>query len=194
MRDNMMLEGRLGTNTDKLPRKMGERMEDARLQRQMNRGAQIKQFAKKTAERIDVAIKRMQKITDRINSRIAKLKATGADTTSVELHIANALASIEKAKQLLVQAENFTTSWVPPEETGTTTITTEPGSQLKIDHSSPMRESFQKAGDELRNAQKEILAAIEAMKQLRSGTTASTTKRVHQTDGSLKTSDESRSE
>jgi hypothetical protein len=70
------------------------------LRARLQAGAEtrIRSFVGKMLERFNAAVERLEKLTLRIESRIAKMKAEGKITTNAETHIAVAKEEIAKAK------------------------------------------------------------------------------------------------
>jgi len=79
-----------------------ERPENARLARI----EAIKKLCQAQTRRAENAIDRMDKLIDRIDEYIAKLEASGVDTTSVENLMDQATDQKNTADDLLIEAEN----------------------------------------------------------------------------------------
>jgi len=77
-----------------------EEKRDARMEkRRQLRDARINAYTERMVHRFDVAIDRLSKIADRIDSRIEKFTERGADTTEAQNAIASAQTKITAAKQ-----------------------------------------------------------------------------------------------
>jgi chromosome segregation ATPase len=59
---------------------------------------QVGNLVEQMTKRFNAAVERLTKIADRIDSRIAKIKATGKDTSGAEASVADARAKINQAK------------------------------------------------------------------------------------------------
>lgn len=86
--------GQMMENMEERHDTMVERMTETR-------DAVAKRLASHTGEIINSAIERLEKIADRIDSRITKLKADNQDTTDSEKYLAEARAHLTDAKTAL---------------------------------------------------------------------------------------------
>lgn len=177
-RDQMMKEGRLNrpgaTNTPDgrpMPAQMKERMQEAKERREENRGERMREFAERTKKRAEAAIDRLVKLTERIEARIAKIKASGKDTSEAESHIAKAKVAIDNAKAMLADAIAKAATFDPSTIASTSDMRAQPG----MSEHSPMREPFKKFNDELKTAHQELNNAVKSLKGILGENKATTT-------------------
>ena len=118
--------------------------------------------------RMNAAINRLKKIADRLDSRIAKEKARGVDTTKAEANIAIARVKIADAETAVSLAANIVSSTTASIDLSSTT--TKPS-----DIGKPVREMLAKARESVFAAHKALVEAIESL----TGVVATSTDREH---------------
>lgn len=106
--------------------------------------------------RMNAAINRLKKIADRLDSRIAKEKARGVDTTKAEANIAIARVKIADAETAVTLAANIVSSAKASVDLSSTT--TKPS-----DVSKPVREALAKAREAVFAAHKALVEAIASL-------------------------------
>ena len=120
-----------------------------------HRGEMMKHAAEVVFNRINAAIKRFNKIADRIDSRIARLKGEGTDTSAVEVNVAAARAKTREAQDALNVARALVV---------TASVTADASSTVGVDAGKPVREQLEKAKQALMSAAKDLQAAIMLLK------------------------------
>ncbi len=123
-----------------------------------HRGEMLKHAAEIIFHRIEAAIKRFNKIGDRIDSRITKQKAQGIDTSAAESSVSAARAKTKEAQEALDSAKALVAS-ARVNADATTTVS--------IDAGKPVREQLQKAKQALEGAAQDLGNAVQALKGLR---------------------------
>ena len=146
MRERMM---RSGSSTDDKRGEMGEKMKG-------HRGEILKNIADTMIKRMQAAIARLEKLADRIDSRIAKLKEGGTDTSDAESKITIARAKISDASAAVTNAEAVLGSAIAnADQTASSSQPTDAGK--------PVREALGKAKDALMSAHKALIDAITSL-------------------------------
>jgi Mg2+ and Co2+ transporter CorA len=95
-----------GSSTTTREQKAADREENREAFKTEKRGAaeeRIKAHVDAMIDRFTKAIEWLEKVTQRIESRIAKLKGEGADTSVSEKHVTDAKAQIVKAKEAIAK-------------------------------------------------------------------------------------------
>ena len=128
------------------------------LRKGEHHGEILKHAAGVVFHRIEAAIKRFNKIADRIDSRIAKQKAQGTDTSAAEASAGGARAKTKEAQEDLDAAKALVISAGVNAGASTTT---------SIDAGKPVREQLEKAKQALEGAAKDLGDAVQALKGLR---------------------------
>lgn len=113
-------------------------------------------FAATMIGRMNAAINRLKKIADRLDSRIAKEKARGVDTTKAEANIAIARVKIADAETAVSLAANIVSSTTASTELGSTTT-------KSSDIGKPVRETLAKARESVFAAHKALVEAIASL-------------------------------
>ena len=106
--------------------------------------------------RMNAAINRLKKIADRLDSRIAKEKARGVDTTKAEANIAIARVKIADAETAVSLAANIVSSTTANIDLNSTT--TKPS-----DIGKPVRETLARARESVFAAHKALVDAISSL-------------------------------
>ena len=119
------------------------------------RGEMMKRAAEVVFNRIDAAIKRFNKIADRIDSRIAKLNGEGTETSAAEADVAAARAKTKEAQDALDAARTLVV---------TPSVTTDASSTALVDAGKPVREQLEKAKQALMAAAKDLQTTIMLLK------------------------------
>lgn len=134
-----------------------ERRTEARARMEEKRSEILKRVSLQMFERMQAAIDRFTKLSDRIDSRIQKLKEQGVDTTKSEglmkitrAKIADASTALEVAKQKVDGAALVADS---------SASSTEP-----VDAGKPVRENLEKARTAIMDAHKALVDAVESLK------------------------------
>lgn len=152
MKERMMnastsIREKLGSTTarEKFQEKRAELTEKAK--------ERVKQFVAKTIKLLNAHHERLSKFVDRIDERLAKIKAGGGDTSTIDPAVATAKAELSEADAAIGALEAaFATG---------TTATDEAGVRS---HLAAMKELAQTAREEIREAHEAIRAALQAMK------------------------------
>ncbi len=113
-------------------------------------------FTKTIIGRMSAAINRLKKIADRLDSRIAKEKARGVDTTKAEANIAIARVKIADAETAVTLAANIVSSATA--NIDLTSTTTKPS-----DIGKPVREALAKAREAVFAAHKALVDSISSL-------------------------------
>lgn len=113
---------------------------------------QVGHLVDQMVKRFNTAVDRLTKIADRIDSRIAKIKATGKDTSSAEKLVADARAKIEQAKGDIVKIPGLVTDGI-----ATTTPKEKFGS---------LRSTAETIRKELEGAQSSLTKAVKVLRGL----------------------------
>ena len=132
-----------------------ERMDEHRGKKEERRGEVMKRMATHMVTKMQAAIDRFTKIADRLDSRVAKLKAKGVNTANAEILIALARAKTTEAMVSLSIAKTQIGSMVVSASTTDSTSNGVGGA---------VRDSMQKTRDAIEAAHK---ALVEATKSLR---------------------------
>lgn len=125
-------------------------------------------FTQNVIKRFNAAIERLDTLTERIDSRIAKIEADGGDTTKAKELMAVAKTQLETAK--------VSTSGVELEVE--TLISVEASTTAEIrDEFDSLKDQIEKAKGDIKKAHASLIEVINSLKkgQLRATTTASTT-------------------
>ena len=93
------------TMNDERKQEMQDRRDEMQKKQMEKRGEILKRNAMKMIERMNAAIERLEKLADRIDSRITKLKEKGVDTTKTIAYLVNARAKIADAKTAVIAAK-----------------------------------------------------------------------------------------
>lgn len=143
--------------------------------RQERRSEILKRMADQMIRRMNAAIERIEKLSDRVDSRIAKLKEKGVDTSAAEANIVIARAKSAEAKAAVLLAETAIAGAAVNADTVTE------GAKPN-DAGKPVREALEKARVATVAAHKALVNAIESLKasvktgvESRKGTTSSVT-------------------
>ena len=118
----------------------------------------------------DATIARLNKIIDRINSRIAKVKAAGGTTADAEAQVALAKTSIASA-----QAHVNTIKGIDVSSTGTSTTTA-------MAAFNTLKAEVKAARQDLQSAKQDLMKAVELLARQNVGIHASTTATVKTND------------
>lgn len=155
MKDCISQNGTLGTTTDCIGQ--GERQADARERMQEKRSEILKHMSEQMFKRMEAAIERLTKLSDRVDSRIQKLKEQGVDTTKSEalikttrVKITEATTAVEAAKQEM--------------EGAATLADTSASSTKPVDAGKKVRDQLEKARVAITAAHKSLVAAVESLK------------------------------
>ncbi len=146
-------------NRDEHKAEMTEKREAMQEKRQEHRGEILKRQAMQLIKVAKAAIERYAKLIERINSRIAKLKAEGKDTTKAEAAIAVAVAKLAEAKAAVALAESSLPNAVLQADASAS-------SSVKIDSGKPVREALAKVREALKAVQKALQATMLALRPL----------------------------
>jgi len=150
MRD-VTLEHRASTTSvrkEEAQERKGERMQE--------RGEMLKGRANLMITRMSAAIDRFSTLADRIDSRIAKLKASGVDTSTAEAKIAIARTKIAEAGVAVTLAKSGVSTAV---------ITADADVSVKpVDAGKAVREALQKALTAIEGARKALVEAIVSLR------------------------------
>jgi hypothetical protein len=150
-----------GTTTASGTRMMNGRGEEQRnIQRQKmeeRKGEILKRMANQMIGRMKAAIDRLSKLADRVDSRIAKLKSKGVDTTVAEANIAIARTKIAAATSAVSAAESAVLGAAAQADViASSTVPSDPGK--------PVREALEKARLAVVDAHKALVDAVESLK------------------------------
>jgi len=141
-------------------RTMPTKMQDVR-ERVMGKRAEIlKRLIDKLTKRMNAAIDRLTKLADRLDSRIAKEKARGVDTSAAQANLAIARTKLADARAAVTLAENAATGAVLSVDA--TASSTKLG-----DVGKSVREALDKAKDAVFLAHKALVDAIASLKGVR---------------------------
>lgn len=148
------MEMRNGTST------IGERKEMLREKMAERRSEILKRIAEMMIHRMEAAIDRMGKIATRIDSRIAKLKERGVNTTASEALLATAREKLTLAKTALVNAKAAM---------GTALVVADvdangDGKPDKVDPGKTVREFLTTARDAVKDAHKALVETVKSLK------------------------------
>lgn len=146
-----------GSTTDCALQNGDERRAEARARMEEKRSEILKHVAEQVFGRMGAAIERLSKLGDRVDSRIAKLKEQGVDTSKSEelmkttrTKIAEASTALDAAKQEIDAAALLADA---------SASSTKP-----VDAGKPVRESLEKARTAVVAAHKALVAAVESLK------------------------------
>lgn len=145
-RDAMKNKIELRTVTDMREHDLGRRSEI------------LKHMAKQMSKRMSAAIERIEKLSDRVDSRIAKLKEKGVDTSSAAANIVIARSKTAEARAAVALAE----AAIAGAATRSDAVT---GSTTPSDAGKPVREALEKARIATVAAHKAVVDAIESLKE-----------------------------
>ena len=124
------------------------------------RGEMMKHAAELIFHRIEAAIQRFNKIADRIDSRITKIKSQGTDTSGAEADVLAARAKTKEAQDDLDAAKALVIS---------ASVSADASTTISTDAGKPVREQLEKAREALMDAAKNLEAAVAALKGLGNG-------------------------
>lgn len=159
-RDCISQTGASSTTTDCIREGMENREErraEARERMEEKRSEILKHLSEQMFKRMEAAIERYTKLSDRVDSRIQKLKEKGVDTTKSESLIAITRTKIAEAKTAVEAAKQ--------EVEGAATLADNSASSTKpIDAGKRVRENLEKARLAITAAHKALVSAIESLK------------------------------
>ncbi len=146
-------------NRDERHTEMTDKREQMQEKHQEHRGEVLKHQAMQLTKIAKAAIERYTKLIERINSRIAKLKAEGKDTTKAEASVAIAVAKLSDAKAAVALAESSLQSAALQADASAS-------SSVKIDSGKPVRDAIKKAREALNAVQQALMDAVTALRPL----------------------------
>jgi vacuolar-type H+-ATPase subunit D/Vma8 len=163
MRDKLMqrastTQGNMQERRDEMKEKMQERKSEI-----------LKRHAANMVRQMRAAIGRISKLADRVDSRIAKMKERGADTSAAETNIAIARTKITEASAAVKLAEDAIAGAVVAADVSASS--TAPAS----DPGKAVREALNKAKEAMFAAHKALVEAIKSLKGIRIDVVATTT-------------------
>ena len=123
-------------------------------------GEMLKRAAEVMFHRINAAIERFTKLADRIDSRVAKLKAGGTDTSIAEGEVAAARVKLKEAQDALDAAKVIVVN---------ASVSADASSTMTTDSGKPVREQLEKAKKALIEAAKDLQGAVAALRGLGKG-------------------------
>lgn len=137
---------------------MEERHEEMKEKIKERRGEMLKRMSTQMITRMKAAIERFTKLSDRVDSRIAKLKEKGVSTATAEANIAIVRTKILEAKAAVSLAEASIASAVTVANAG------EASSSTPVDAGKPVRDALQKARTAVVDAHKALVTALTSLK------------------------------
>lgn len=159
-RDCISQTGASSTTTDCIREGMENREErraEARERMEEKRSEILKHLSEQMFKRMEAAIERYTKLSDRVDSRIQKLKEKGVDTTKSESLVATTRTKIAEAKAAVETARQ--------EVEGAATLADDSASSTKpIDAGKRVRENLEEARVAITAAHKALVSAIESLK------------------------------
>lgn len=148
--------GASSTERDNMREKMDERRDGMKQKQDEHRGEMLKRMAHQMIERMQAAVDRLKKLSDRINSRILKQKGAGVDTSTTEAVLVIARGKITDAQAAIDLAKGAIDSAAQnADATASSTTSSNAGK--------PVREALSKAKDAVFAAHKALVDAINGM-------------------------------
>lgn len=145
-----------------------ERRDEMREKMQERKSEILKRHATNMVRQMRAAIGRISKLADRMDSRIAKMKERGADTSQAEANIAIARTKITEASAAVKLAEDaIASAVVAADVSASSTSPSDPGKAV--------REALNKAKEAVFAAHKALVEAIKSLKGIRIDVVATTT-------------------
>ncbi len=134
-----------------------QRQAAARQRMEEKRSEIFKRVSEQMWKRMEAAIERLSKLSDRVDSRIQKLKEKGVDITKPEALISAARTKLTEAKAAVDAAKQ--------EVGGATALADTSALNTKPDDAGkPVRESLGKARDAIFAAHKSLVSAVASLK------------------------------
>lgn len=148
-----------------------ERRDEMKEKMKERRSEVLKRHAMMMIERMNAAIRRESKLGDRIDSRIAKMKAHGADTTQAEANMVIVRTKIAEATAAVKLAEDSIPGAIASADaSASSTLPSDPGKAV--------REALNKAKEAIFAAHKALVEATKSLKGIRIDVVATTTTEV----------------
>lgn len=135
-----------------------ERRDEVRQKMEERKSEILSRMAHQMIRRMKAAIERLDKLADRIDSRITKLKAKNIDTTKAETNISIARAKIAEAITAVKIAEGAVAGAI------TQADMVAANKETSVDAGKPIREALEKARQAVFAAHKAIIDAVESLK------------------------------
>lgn len=154
----------MATGTKTVP----PRMEEARERMQEKRSEIFKRYAGLMVKRMNAMIDRLSGLADRLDSRVAKEKLRGVDTSKTEANLVTVRTKLAEATAAVAEAQSAVTGALALAEANDTE--TKP-----VDAGKPVREALNKAKTAVFAAHKALVNAITSLKGERERVTATTT-------------------
>ncbi len=123
-----------------------------------NAREQLNRLFVKMLDRIQATIQRQEKIIERIESRMDKIKEDGGNTTEAERYVSDAKSNIQKARNSLTSLRNTTAL-------GMQNISTTTGA-IKLETMTKMRSEVGMIQDYLKTSHRSLVNAISSLKGL----------------------------
>lgn len=145
-----------------------ERRDEMKEKMQEKRSEILKRHATNMVRHMRAAIGRISKLADRMDSRIAKMKERGVDTSKPEANIAIARTKITEASAAVKLAEDaIAGAVIAADANASSTVSADPGKAV--------REALNKAKEAIFAAHKALVEAIKSLKGIRVDAVATTT-------------------
>lgn len=158
MENRMMERERMGSGTpEERKEQMEEKREEMKERMEERRGEIMKRMSERMIDRMTAAIERLTKLTDRIDSRIAKLSEKGVDTTTAKANVAIARTKLADAGAAVVAAQGAVAGAVSAADAAT-------GSTTPSGAGKAVRDSLEKARLAVVDAHKAIVEAVKSLK------------------------------
>lgn len=138
---------------------MQERREEAKKKIIEKRSEILKRLALKIIGRMNAAIERIEKLSDRLESRVAKFKEKGVDTSNTEALLVIAETKLAEARALVALGEGSLGEAVVVAD-----LDADGDLDAKVDHGKPVREALAAAKDAVHAAHKAVVEAIASLK------------------------------
>lgn len=134
-----------------------ERRQEMNARKEERRSEILKRMAEQMIGRMNAAIGRIEKLADRVDSRIAKLKEKGVDTTAATVNVATTRTKITEARAAVAKAGASILGAASQADAVT-------GSTTPSDVGKPVREALEEARIAVVAAHKALVAAIVSLK------------------------------
>ncbi|OGZ06250.1 MAG: hypothetical protein A2845_00385 [Candidatus Lloydbacteria bacterium RIFCSPHIGHO2_01_FULL_49_22] len=137
--------------------RIDERRQEMNDRKEERRSEILKRMARQMIGRMNAAIERIEKLADRVDSRIAKLIEKGVDTTSATANVAITRTKITEARAAVAKAEASILGAATQADAMT-------GSTTPSDAGKPVREALEEARIAVVAAHKALVVAIVSLK------------------------------